>query len=88
MELVTRTLVICLTFEKKSGFSSKTWDLYIHNNQPKPSISTLYSLFHIFALLTLVELALGVSAGVAGEHHPPQKRQGTGHLLLTHPVLN
>lgn len=39
-------------------------------------------------LLTLVELALRVSAGVAGQHHLPQQGQSPGHLLLTHPVLH
>ena len=37
---------------------------------------------------TVVQLALGVSAGVAGEHQPPQQGQCARHLLLTHPVLH
>lgn len=35
-----------------------------------------------------MELVLGVSAGTDGQHHLPQKRQRTSHLLLTHPVLH
>lgn len=40
------------------------------------------------ALLTLVELVLCVFASTDGQHHLPQQRQGTSHLLLTHPVLH
>ena len=35
-----------------------------------------------------MQLSRGVSAGVAGEHQPPQQGQSTRHLLLTHPVLH
>lgn len=41
-----------------------------------------------FPLLTLVELVLCVFAGTDGQHHLPQQRQCTSHLLFTHPVLH